>query len=191
MNFPLWLWTSSVSDASFSLPASLLLSSLKKTFSHFLPGCSSKLSLIEEKLGQINMNCTGLFQTNQCELQDIFYNSSSSLTRSLGSQWSMVLWDVFTSPKIMTWLQGRLRKKTWPLALLSCRSGYKNIDKSRISPSSLQYGFSPTLEQLVELQFELFTFRLVRIRTWAVNIHYSNLLYLVFAPRKKEKKEDR
>ena len=55
-----------------------------------------------------------------------------------------------------------------------------------MSPSSLQYGFSSTLKQLVELQFELFTFRLLRISTWAVNINYSNLLYLVFAPRSKE-----
>ncbi len=52
----------------------------------------------------------------------------------------------------------------------------------KLSPPVFQYSFSPTLEQLVELQFELLSLRLFRVSPWTVYVDHSNSLLFVLTP---------
>lgn len=53
-------------------------------------------------------------------------------------------------------------------------------------PPILEHSFSPTLKQLVELQFELLSFWLFRIGTWTVDVDHSECFLFVPTPADDE-----
>lgn len=62
---------------------------------------------------------------------------------------------------------------------------------SKHVPPISQYSLSPTLQQLIELQLELFSLWLFKVRPWTVYINYSEcfLLFVLTPERAKQVKK--